>query len=215
MAVPPTASRPARLRGYSRLSHHRRRRWCSGRTRRQPTVPDRPDLHGGGGNPRHLRNRSERRHRARWRRLALVTQCHSILGPTSRGTPIISASSWADAGRWPAPMSRFCALPSAVRARSRVWLGGSWLRDLRRRPVEVCRTNSVLYRRAGHAGVAARLCPQLAEARQLVNAREVPMSCTYVAAYAGRAIGGMGTRYARWPGGVVRQGGTAGGSSAG
>jgi hypothetical protein len=41
------------------------------------------------------------------------------------------------------------------------------------------------------------------------------MSFTCVAAYSGRAIGGVGTRYARRPGGVVRQGGTAGGSSAG
>jgi hypothetical protein len=38
------------------------------------------------------------------------------------------------------------------------------------------------------------------------------MSC--VPAYTDRAIGGMSTRYARWPGGVLRQGGTEAGLAA-
>jgi hypothetical protein len=37
---------------------------------------------------------------------------------------------------------------------------------------------------------------------------------SYVPAYTDRAVGGMSTRYARWPGGVLRQGGTEGGLAA-
>jgi hypothetical protein len=112
-------------------------------------------------------------------------------------------------------MSRFCALPSAVRARPRAWLGGLRRRDLRRRPGGGQQDKLRVVLKGRPRG---RRGPPLPSVRGSQAARKRARSVDVIhirRAYAGRAIGGMGARYARWPGDVVRQGGTAGGSSAG
>ncbi len=70
-------------------------------------------------------------------RPAIVTRRESPTNLELRDRRLFSASSWVDAGRWRAHVSRFCALPSAVRARPRAWLDGLRRRGLPPRRLRV------------------------------------------------------------------------------
>jgi hypothetical protein len=82
---------------------------------------------------------------------------------------LFSASSCVNAGRWRAHMSRFCALPSAVRARPRAWLGGLRRRDLRRRPCRGQQDEQRVVRKGrprGRRGPPPLRCPRHQEHAQ-------------------------------------------------
>src|SRR5215472_19344841 len=79
------------------------------------SAPDRPVLRAPFDEHQGSRGRAERRLHARWRQPALVTECHPVLGPTSRKTPtrrgLLMAGPSRPGGAEPPVMAWLVALP--------------------------------------------------------------------------------------------------------